>query len=263
MLPSQSKTLASNSQRIAHGFFGRAGGVSTGIYAWLNCGAGSRDDAANVVENKRRVCESLSADELVTLAQIHSNHAIVIPAKAGIQNETALDPAVKPRGDASGSEADALVTNQPNIALGILTADCGPVLFADPEAGVIGAAHAGWKGAQSGVLENTIAAMEKLGAVRANIIAALGPTIAQASYEVGPEFLERFDSEEQQRFFTNQHFNLPAYICHRLAQSGVTSVEDLAIDTYTNEQDYFSYRRCTHSQEPDYGRQISAIMLKA
>jgi YfiH family protein len=175
MQPKTSSTLASSGPRIAHGFFGRAGGVSAGIYASLNCGAGSRDDAANVVENKKRVKEALGADKLVTLAQVHSNLVHVIPASAPAKHRN--DSLNKP-------EADALVTNQPNLALGILTADCGPVLFADPQAGVIGAAHAGWKGAKSGVLENSIAAMESLGAKRDNIIAALGPTIAQSSYQV-------------------------------------------------------------------------------
>lgn len=246
-----SKTLSSAaaSRRIAHGFFGRKGGVSEGLYASLNCGAGSKDAPQSVAENKRRVREALGAHQLVTLSQVHSADVMIIAERDAL----------------SGQSADALVTNQSGIALGILTADCGPVLFADSEAGVIGAAHAGWKGAAGGVLEHTVSAMESLGAQRGRIVAALGPTIAQASYEVGAEFKAGLLAKDaaNERFFNEAlHFNLPAYICARLAQMGLASAEDLAIDTYSNEQDYFSYRRTTHQSEPDYGRQISCIMLK-
>ncbi len=233
---------------VEHGFFGRSGGVSEGIYASLNCGAGSDDAASNVAENKHRITQELGAQQLCSLHQVHSADVVTVNAVF----------ADKPK-------ADAMVTNQPGIALGILTADCGPVLFADAQAGVIGAAHAGWKGAHGGVLENTVTAMEALGASRSNITAALGPTISQASYEVGEAFRANIVAEDEtlHRFFTDDHyFNLPAYICHRLTRLGLARVEDLAIDTYANKQDYFSYRRKTHLDEPDYGRQISAIMIK-
>ena len=244
----QQSNKLKNDARLAHGFFGRSGGVSTGIYASLNCGAGSQDDPAHVAENKRRVTEKLGAQTLLTLAQIHSVKVV-----------TVSEPFTTP------PEADAMVTNRQGIALGILTADCAPVLFADADAGVIGAAHAGWKGAIGGVLENTVAAMEALGASRTEISVVIGPTIAQASYEVGEAFRQPFIAQDESnaRFFTEAHyFDLPGYIAHRLTQMRLASVEDLAIDTYANEAEYFSYRRKTHRSDPDYGRQLSAMMLK-
>lgn len=243
----------SRSERITHGFFTRQGGVSEGLYASLNCGPGSQDTTEAVAENRRRVQAALGASHLQTLYQIHSAEVIRLTAPL----------AEKPK-------ADALVTNQPGLAIGILTADCGPVLFADEAAGVIGAAHAGWKGATGGVLQHTLDAMETLGAQRARIVAVLGPTIAQVSYEVGAEFYDMLcalDTANEAFFIASdtparKRFDLPGYIRASLRQSGVTSVEDLAIDTYSNEAEYFSYRRTTHRSEPDYGRQISAIMIR-
>lgn len=262
----QAQTL-SDCAALAHGFFTRKGGVSEGIYASLNCGPGSEDASDNIVENRRRVAETLGAESLCSLYQIHSAEVIAV-------NEPFTE---KP-------QADAMVTNQPCIALGILTADCGPVLFADPESRVIGAAHAGWKGAFSGILENTIAEMEALGARRQHITAVLGPTISQASYQVDAAFCERFSQQDKdnERFFSpslpaerfdafamqppqaisHYQFDLPGYILHRLNNSGLAKAEALAMDTYNNEAEFFSYRRTTHLGEPDYGRQISAIMLK-
>lgn len=240
---------------IGHGFFGREGGVSEGIYAGLNCGVGSRDDAAHIAENRRRVAQhfGLPASQLSTLYQIHSAEVVTLLSP--------VDPANKP-------QADAMVTATPGIALGILTADCGPVLFADPVARVIGAAHAGWKGAVGGVLEATLRAMQSLGARTENIHAVLGPTIAQASYEVGAEFFDRFSTLEQENFFTrstragHHYFDLPAYITTRLAAAGLAKVSNLAMDTCVREADFFSYRRTTLRGEPDYGRQVSVITLQ-
>jgi YfiH family protein len=240
---------------IGHGFFGREGGVSEGIYAGLNCGVGSRDNAEHVAENRRRVAQhfGLPASQLCTLYQIHSAEVVTLTAP--------VDPANKP-------QADAMVTATPGIALGILTADCGPVLFADPIARVIGAAHAGWKGAVGGVLEATLRAMQSLGARAENIHAVLGPTIAQASYEVGTEFFERFSGLEQKTFFIpsgregHHYFDLPAYITTRLAAAGLAKVGNLAMDTNAREADFFSYRRTTLRGEADYGRQVSVITLR-
>lgn len=252
----QNKTLTSI-DGIAHGFFTRKDGVSEGIYASLNCGPGSNDDAEAVKENRRRVMEELEAYEasLCSLHQIHSDKVVAVRA---------------PWSDASRPQADAMVSKTPNMALGILTADCGPVLFADAQAGVIGAAHAGWKGASAGVLENTVDAMEAFGAHKENMVAVIGPTIAQENYEVGPEFVETLValSPENTAFFipsdkpNHQRFDLPAYITHRLAQCGLRQIENLAMDTYRNEAEFFSYRRTTHRGEPDYGRQLSAIMIR-
>jgi len=237
---------------ISHGFFGRAGGVSQGIFASLNCGPGSGDARADVVENRRRVAAALvPGAALLTLYQIHSAEAVAVTAPWNI---------------GEGPQADAMATNLPGLALGILTADCAPVLFADAQAGVIGAAHAGWKGALGGVTENAIAAMEKLGASRTRIAAAIGPCISQANYEVGPEFRERF-SEEQ--FFAPSdraghfRFDLEGYVAHRLAASQIAHVQRLSSCTYAREADFFSYRRATHRGETDYGRQVSAIMVSA
>jgi YfiH family protein len=238
---------------IVHGFFGRTGGVSTGLYDSLNCGPGSKDDPEAVKENRHRVAQALRREaELVTLSQIHSANVHVIPAWEG-----------RPAGD-------AMVTNTPGLALGILTADCAPVLLADPKARVIGAAHAGWKGALSGVLEATVAAMEKLGAQKGRIAAAIGPCISQQNYEVGFDFRDRFLEDgglRMRKFFVpsdkegHYRFDLESYAAHRLALAGVESVEKLGVCTYPAENGFFSFRRTTHAQEPDYGRQVSAILI--
>ena len=239
---------------IAHGFFGRQGGVSGGIYASLNCGPGSGDDKAHVEENRRRVQATMGATTLNTLYQIHSPNVATV---AGAW-------------DGTPPLADAMVTATPGIALGILTADCAPVLFADAEARVIGAAHAGWKGALGGVLEATISAMEMLGARRARIAAAVGPCISQANYEVGPEFIARFTAEDpaNARFFVpsdragHHRFDLEGYVAHRLRAASVDRIETLGACTYAREADFFSFRRTTHRGEKDYGREISAIVLR-
>lgn len=255
LLPLQSPLLADGEDRIAHGFFGRAGGVSEGLYSGLNVGLGSQDSPASIHENRARVAGWFDrpAEDLATLFQIHSPDVVSIDR----------------RNAAERPKADGQVTATPGVVLGILTADCGPVLFADPEAGVIGAAHAGWKGAFDGVLENTIGAMIALGARRERIKASLGPSISQRSYEVGPEFVERFVARDLQweRFFapSQKHghsmFDLPGLTISRLRAAGVEA-ENLDICTYADETTYFSYRRTTHRQEPDYGRQISAIMIR-
>jgi polyphenol oxidase len=238
---------------IAHGFFGRAGGVSAGIYASLNCGLGSDDDPAHVAENRRRVRQALGAEALNTLYQIHSPNVVTVTG-----------------GWPQGPQADGMVTAVPGIALGILTADCAPVLFADGEARVIGAAHAGWKGAFSGVLEATLAAMETLGARRGRIAAAIGPCISQANYEVGPEFRARFVERDSgdARFFVpseradHHRFDLEADVSERLSAAGVDKIERLSACTYARDADFFSFRRTTHRGEKDYGREISAIVLR-
>lgn len=239
---------------INHAFFTREGGVSTGIYASLNVGQGSDDITENVLQNRTIVADymGVALPNLLTVYQVHSSLAIV--ANEPFSGE-------KPK-------ADALVTNKPNLALGILTADCGPVLFADHNAGVIGAAHAGWRGALGGIIENTIATMETLGAERRNIIAALGPCIGPKNYEVSEEFRQTFLNEDStfDHFFhqTNKTdhylFNLWAFIHHRLQQAGVKA-DGLDLCTYEDEKRFFSYRRKTHRNEADYGRQISVIML--
>jgi purine-nucleoside/S-methyl-5'-thioadenosine phosphorylase / adenosine deaminase len=236
---------------IAHGFFGLEGGVSDGLYASLNCGPGSKDAPDAVAENRRRVAEALGATSLVSLSQIHSATVHILP------------------GDTERLEGDAMVTATPGLALGILTADCAPVLLADPAARVIGAAHAGWKGAHGGVLEAVLDAMEKLGAARARIVAAIGPCISQQSYQVGWEFRDKFLELglRNRKFFTvsdkegHYHFDLEGYGAHRLAAAGVGTVEKLGVCTYPPENGFFSFRRTTHAGEPDYGRQISAIVL--
>ncbi|MDX3926872.1 MAG: peptidoglycan editing factor PgeF [Shinella sp.] len=240
--------------RIRHGFFDRRGGVSKGIYRGLNVGLGSDDAREHVLENRSRVSRwfAVPPERLATVHQVHSADVVVV------------DDAY----DGSHPQADALVTNTPGLVLGVLAADCGPVLFADAQARVIGAAHAGWKGAFTGVLENTIAAMEMLGARRENIFASLGPSISRRNYEVGPEFVERFLAADESygRFFSPSErdghamFDLPGLTIQRLADAGVTA-ENLDICTYPDEANYFSYRRTTHRGEPDYGRQISAIMI--
>jgi YfiH family protein len=238
---------------ITHGFFGRTGGVSTGIYQSLNCGLGSGDDLAAVRENRSRVAARMKGD-LVTLYQIHSPRTVTV---------------TEPWRGESLPEADAMVTATPGIALGILTADCAPVLLADAQAGVIGAAHAGWKGALGGVIESVLDAMEKLGADRARIAAAVGPCIAQESYEVGAEFRDRFtvaDSANARYFIPSDkqnhfRFDLETYVVRRLGTAGVANVDALHADTYAGSADFFSFRRTTHRGEPNYGRQISAIVL--
>ena len=241
---------------IRHGFFTREGGVSSGIYASLNCGPGSSDAASNVAENRARIAAHLGAQhaDVVTLYQVHSADALFVSAP--------VDPAARPK-------ADAIVTNTRGLAIGVLTADCTPVLFADAEAGVVGAAHAGWRGAVGGVLEATIAEMERHGARRSSIRAAIGPVINQDSYEVGPEFeaalIERCANNA--RFFSRPndnaraHFDLPAYVEDRLASARIGQVERNSPCTYANESILFSYRRSQHRQEADYGRQISAIVV--
>ncbi|AMN52293.1 MULTISPECIES: peptidoglycan editing factor PgeF [Stappiaceae] len=241
---------------IRHGFFTRQGGVSGGIYTSLNIGLGSDDERSSVLENRDRVAGQLGigADRLVSPYQIHSADVITVSA---------------PFAQDADRKADALVTATPGLAIGIATADCGPLLFADTKAGVIGAAHSGWKGAVTGILQNTVAAMEALGATRTNITAVLGPTISQGAYEVGPEFKERFLQEhpDNTRYFKPSEraehfmFDLPAFITDKLQALGLGAVADLALCTYADEDRFFSYRRTTHRKEPDYGRQISAIAL--
>lgn len=238
---------------IAHGFFSRHGGVSQGIYASLNCGAGSKDDPAAVRENRDRVVRHLGATHLLTCNQIHSAIAVEVDA---------------PWPEGQRPKADAMVTRQRGIALGALAADCAPVLFAEAEAGVVGAAHAGWRGALGGVLDSTIAAMERLGARRERIVAAVGPCIGPAAYEVGWDFKEDFLRLDpgSGNFFSEPvlgqrpHFDLAGYAVARLQRAGVAASKAEAC-TYTQNKDYFSYRASRRANEPDYGRQISAIVL--
>lgn len=240
---------------LRHAFFTRDGGVSKGIYAGLNGGIGSNDDPADVAENRKRMAEAMGVDidHFLTVHQIHSPDVAVAT--------TLWDVEARPR-------ADAMVTATPDIALGVTTADCGPILFADPKARVIGAAHAGWKGAFTGVLENTIAEMEKLGANKADMTVAIGPLIRQPSYEVGAEFVARFTDTDPDfsRFFIpseqagHSMFDLAGFIRMRLARAGIAAIDDTGIDTYPDEQ-LFSYRRTVHRKEPDYGRQIHAIVI--
>lgn len=242
---------------IRHGFFTRKGGCSSGIYSSLNCGPGSDDISENVKKNRQSILSELSTDpaRLCGLYQIHSN--IVHYLETPWDGETPWDDHM-PRGD-------AMVTSQKNIALGILTADCAPVLLADPENRVIGAVHAGWKGALTGILENTVRMMCQKGAKISNIIATVGPCIAQENYEVGPEFLEKFSDHKY--FFTNSHkknhylFDLKSFVTYRLEKSGLDKITALSHDTYSDEDNFFSYRRTTHRGEKDYGRQISTIIL--
>jgi YfiH family protein len=231
--------------------------VSKGIFASLNCGPGSGDDRANVIANRKRVTDALSPGApLLTLYQIHSAESVSVTAPWNI---------------GEGPHADAMATNVPGLALGILTADCAPVLFADTDARVIGAAHAGWKGALGGVTDSAIAAMEALGAKRTRIAAAIGPCISQTNYEVGAEFRDRFLESDSHfaRFFIPSdkpdhfRFDLEGFVAQRLAACGIARVERLSTCTYAAEDDFFSFRRATHRGETDYGRQVSAIVLKA
>lgn len=241
---------------IVHGFFTRLGGVSQGLYASLNCGPGSNDSADAVRENRHRAAQRLgvASARLCTLHQVHGSSVITV--------EAAWRHEERPR-------ADALVTRQAGFALGVLTADCAPVLFADPVAGVIGAAHAGWQGAFGGVLEATVDAMERQGATRKNIAALVGPAIAQDSYEVGPEFFERFvaASVENAAFFQpssrmgHHLFDLVGFVRARLEGARLGRIAALGVDTYADERRCFSYRRATHWREGDYGRLLSAIAL--
>ncbi|HUO94360.1 MAG TPA: peptidoglycan editing factor PgeF [Rhizomicrobium sp.] len=249
----------SETKAVAHGFFGREGGVSDGVYASLNCGPGSNDRRDNVVENRRRALHALAGGapaKLVTLYQIHSPKAVIVtePWEIGAQ-----------------PQADAMATKVPGIALGILTADCAPVLLADNDAKVIGAAHAGWKGALGGVIANVVAAMEELGARASRIRAAIGPSISQTNYEVGPEFRTRFMEMDANhaRFFKHGvlrahhwQFDLEGFVTDRLAAAGIEDIECLGACTYARANEFFSYRRTTHLGEPDYGRDISAILLR-
>lgn len=241
---------------VRHGFFTRQGGVSTGLYASLNCGFGSGDQPANVQENRRRVVAKLGVDDcqLLTVRQVHSNRTVI---------------ADRPWAREDAPEADAIVTATSGLAVAVLTADCTPILFCDAEAGVIGAAHAGWKGAKSGIVASVIEAMESLGASRESIHVAIGPTISQRSYEVGHDFRQSFldDHPDHSVFFTipaisdKPYFDLPEFCRYHIIGSGCQQVDDLKLCTYENESLFFSFRRTTHRKEADYGRQISAIVL--
>jgi YfiH family protein len=244
---------------VRHGFFTRHGGQSSGLYDSLNCGYGSHDAAHNVTANRAKAMRMMNAaeDSLITLHQVHSNRVIT------------FTDLLQARGQAH--EADALVTTVPHLTLGVLTADCAPVLFADRKAKVIGAAHAGWKGAFTGILENTVQAMLDLGATKNTIAVAIGPCIAQRSYEVGTEFKDRFLEKDltYKQFFSashrkenHYHFDLPGFIARRLSGIGITDVMPTPCDTCNEKQRFFSYRRATLLQEPDYGRQLSAICLE-
>lgn len=243
---------ASALEGVAHGFLGRRGGVSTGLYTGLNVGTGSDDDVEAVATNRALAVEAvLPGGRLLSPYQIHSADAVTVLVP--------YEERLRPR-------ADALVTDRPGFALGIVTADCAPVLFADVAAGVVGAAHAGWKGAIGGVTDSTIAAMEALGARRERIAAAIGPTIARASYEVDDGFVRRFEAADpaNERFFApgkpgHHQFDLEAYVVARLAAAGLTRIEAMGLDTYPHTYRFFSFRRATHAGEAGYGRQISII----
>lgn len=240
---------------IRHAFFTREGGVSDGVYASLNGGIGSKDEPAKVNENRARMAQALDVkpERFLTCYQIHSPN--VVEAREPWTYET------RPR-------ADAIVTRTPSLAIGVSTADCGPVLFADPQAKVIGAAHAGWRGALTGVLEATVEAMEQLGAKRSRIVAAAGPMIHQPNYEVGPDLVERFMAADpaNARFFApgrpgKSMFDLPGYVTARLNRLGLAAVDHIALCTYADPARFYSYRRTTHLNEPDYGRHVNAIAL--
>ena len=242
---------------LRHAFFSREGGVSEGIYASLNGGLGSNDNPAHVAENRRRMAEQIGVlpSHFLSVHQIHSPDAVIATGP--------WDTAARPK-------ADAVVTRTTGLAIGVTAADCGPILFADPKARVIGAAHAGWKGALTGVVESTVNAMEKLGAERTNIVAAIGPLIRQPSYEVGHEFVERFvnANAENSLYFLpaaregHAMFDLAGFIRKRLEEAGVLVVDDTGIDTYSDER-FFSYRRSVHRKEADYGRHVHAIVLES
>jgi YfiH family protein len=241
---------------LRHAFFTREGGVSGGIYGSLNAGVGSNDDPANVAENRRRMAAQMGVapEHFLSLHQIHSPDVVV---------------ATGPWPGAQRPRADAIVTRTEGLAIGASAADCGPILLIDPAARVIGAAHAGWKGALTGVIESTVAAMEKLGADRSGVVAAIGPLIRQPSYEVGGEFVERFlDTDAGNAAFFipavregHSMFDLAGYIRMRLENAGVLMIDDIGIDTYSDER-FYSYRRSVHRKEPDYGRHVHAIALE-
>lgn len=252
-MPSTLEILTSDALTCRHGFFTRKGGASSGIFSGLNCGTGSSDQAEIVAINRARVAEAmgLAPEALVTVHQVHSARAIAVTGP------------LTPR-----PEADAMVTATPGVLLAVLTADCQPVLFQDATAGVIGAAHAGWRGTVDGVLEATLDAMENLGAQRAAIRAVIGPSISQAAYEVGPEFLGRLRDEDAEslRFFANgtgdrMLFDLPGYGLHRLRNAGVGQAEWTGHCTYRDATRFYSFRRTTHAGEADYGRLVSTIRL--
>ena len=246
----------SRQERVRHAFFSRRGGVSEGVYESLNCGYGSGDDQAKVRANREAAMAQLDAgaDDLATVHQYHSANVVSVEAPWRLEDRP---------------KADAMVTDRPGVALGIMTADCGPVLFADQTAGVIGAAHAGWRGALDGVLEATTAAMEQLGAKRQNMVAALGPCIRQPSYEVGDDFKQTFVSVDTangvyfQPAYRPGHamFDLAGFVVGRLQRLGIGTVEDTAIDTYPEQDGFFSYRRTIHRGEQDYGRGLSVVIL--
>lgn len=250
----EAKTLALPG--IRHAFFTRRGGVSGGVYASLNGGIGSRDSADLVADNRSRMAAALGVapDRLITAYQIHSRHVVTV--------EAPWTSEARPR-------ADAIVTRTRGLAVGVTTADCGPILFADPQAGVVGAAHAGWRGALAGIVEATVDAMERLGARRRQIRAVLGPMIRQDNYEVGPDLTARFRAEDSASdpFFRpagrGDHalFDLPGYITARLERADIREVEDLRLCTYGDPDRFFSFRRSTHRAEADYGRHVNAIAL--
>lgn len=239
---------------VPHGFLSRRGGVSTGVVAGLNVGTGSKDDPQAIAENRRRAVEAVLPEaKLVSVYQVHSADAVYVDC-------------VWPHEDRP--KADSMVTDRPGLLLGILTADCAPVLFADAIAGVVGAAHAGWRGALAGVTDSTIAAMEKIGAKRERIAAAIGPCIAQTSYEVDEDFRARFINSDpgNGRYFAQgpsgkPHFNLEAYVEARLRAVGIGAIEALHLDTYADADRFFSFRRSSHRHEGDYGRQISMVAI--
>lgn len=242
-------------EAVPHGFLGRRGGVSTGVTAGLDLGRRGQDEIGpELAENRRRAVEAVSPGaRLLTLYQVHSADVVTV---------------AEPFDDRARPRADAMVTDRPGLLLGVLTADCAPVLFADLDAGVVGAAHAGWKGALAGVTDRTLDAMEALGADRAHVRAAIGPCIAQPSYEVDDAFRARFlsDDEANVRFFAaadpgHHRFDLEGYVAHRLRTAGVATVEPLGLDTYADVARFYSFRRATHRGEPDYGRQIALIAL--
>ncbi|MEM9571635.1 MAG: peptidoglycan editing factor PgeF [Pseudomonadota bacterium] len=240
-------------QGVKHGFFGRKGGVSTGLYESLNIGQGSDDDVQAIRDNRDRIRDALGAEKLLSCFQVHSAKAI-----------TVTEPwRTRP-------QADGMVTKVPGLALCVLSADCVPILFADAEAGIIGAAHAGWKGAIGGICEATLQAMDEIGASRDRVVAAIGPAIQQASYEVGPEFRDTFVGEQEwtDRLFKagrddRSHFDLVGFVHAVLQREGVGTIDNLGHDTCAMEEDYFSNRRRNHRGEPDYGRNGSVIMLEA
>jgi polyphenol oxidase len=251
-----SSPLLSAIPGLRHAFFTRDGGVSDGLYASLNGGLGSHDEPARVRENRRRMAEAMgvASEQFLSVHQVHSPDAVA---------------ATGPWEGPARPKADAIVTRIDGLAIGITTADCGPILFVDPNARVIGAAHAGWKGALTGIVESTVDAMEKLGADRGGIVAAIGPLIRQASYEVGGEFVERFieaDADNAMFFIPSERdrhamFDLAGFIRTRLENAGVLMIDDLGADTYADER-FFSYRRSVHRKEPDYGRHVHAIVLE-